>query len=338
LNSRDFSRRRFLTVGSLGLCGVWAGASDILPARLLRGFIEETRRDLLNPTGCPTPHTWDSNTITAAWLGHASVLINFYGVTILTDPVLFGRIGADTPFGTVGPKRLIQPALTPKQLPHVDVVLLSHAHMDHLDPATLRCLPATTKAVTAHSTADLLRDMEFKRPTELRWGQKSRIATANGDVEIEAFEVNHWGSRWKYDKQRGYNGYILSREGKKIIFGGDTAWSDSFAALKSKGPFECAIMPIGAYDPWIFAHCSPEQAVKMANQAGADRFLPIHFNTFPFGREGTSEPLERMDAAIAQERVGWRRVGETFCLAGAASVPGPITHFPAEPRLVTVSA
>jgi L-ascorbate metabolism protein UlaG (beta-lactamase superfamily) len=75
-----------------------------------------------------------------------------------------------------------------------------------------------------------------------------------------------------------------------------------------------AIMPIGAYDPWIFAHCSPEQAVKMADQAGAKHFLPIHFNTFAFGREGTVEPIERMEAAIAAERIGWRKVGETFSL------------------------
>lgn len=298
----------------MGLCGVWAGASDILPARLLRGFIAETRRDLLVPGAAPAPELWNPNTITAAWLGHASVLINFYGVTILTDPVLFNRIGADTPFGTIGPKRLIQPALTPQQLPPVDLVLLSHAHMDHLDPATLRYLPASTRAVTAHSTADLLSDMKFKNPKELAWGDKARVEAANGDIEIEAFEVNHWGARWKYDKQRGYNGYIISREGKKIIFGGDTAWSDTFRAQRSKGPFEMAIMPIGAYDPWIFAHCSPEQAVRMADQAGANFFLPIHFNTFPFGHEGTVEPLERMEAAIESERIGWREVGQTFSL------------------------
>ncbi|HLP75322.1 MAG TPA: MBL fold metallo-hydrolase [Candidatus Paceibacterota bacterium] len=301
-------------MGSLGLCGAWAGASDILPARLLRGFIAESRRNLLSPAAIPNPNLWNSNTITAAWLGHASVLLNFHGVTILTDPALFNRIGADTPAGTIGPKRLIKPALTPGQLPEIDLVLLSHAHMDHLDPATLRWLPAATKAVTAHSTKDLLRDMKFKDQTELSWGQKTSVATANGKVEIEAFEVNHWGARWKYDRQRGYNGYIISREGKKIIFGGDTAWCDSFAGLRGKGPFEMAIMPIGAYDPWIFAHCSPEQAVKMADQAGAKYFLPIHFNTFPFGREGVNEPLERMEAAIDSDRIGWREVGRTFSL------------------------
>ena len=314
MNSRNFSRRRFLTLGSVGLCGAWAGASNILPARLVRGFIEESQRTLLTPAAVPQPELWNPNTITAAWIGHASILINFYGVTILTDPALFDRIGADTPFGTIGPKRLVQPALTAKQLPHIDIVLLSHAHMDHLDPASLRCLPARTHAVTARDMSDLLTDMKFKKPTEISWGERKAITTINGDVEIEGFEVKHWGSRWKYDKARGYNGYILSRNGKKILFGGDTAYTENFAALRTKGPFECAIMPIGAYDPWIFAHCSPEQAVQMANEAGAHHFLPMHFNTLPFGREGMVEPLERMDAAIEAERIGWRSVGQTFCL------------------------
>jgi len=262
----------------------------------------------------PVPELWNPNTITAAWLGHASVFLNFYGVTILTDPALFNRIGADLIYGTVGPRRLVAPALKPAQLPPVDLVLISHAHMDHFDPATLRRLSGPARPITARSTAGLFRSTRLKRPIELGWGDKTRVTTSHGNVEIEAFEVNHWGARWKYDRKRGYNGYILRREGKKIIFGGDTAWTDSFRSLKSKGPFELAMMPIGAYDPWIFAHCSPEQAVRMANDAGARHFLPIHFNTFPFGREGTSEPVERMESAIEPERIGWRDVGQTFCL------------------------
>lgn len=303
-----------MTVGSLGALGIWASASDLLPARLIRGFIAESARGLLNPDATPVPELWNSHTITAAWLGHATVLLNFYGVTILTDPVLFNRIGADTICGTIGPKRLVAPALKPSELPTIDLVLLSHAHMDHLDPATLRRLPNETQAVTAHDTADLLRGTRVKRARELAWGEKARITTRNGELEIKAFEVNHWGARWKYDRQRGYNGYVISREGKKIIFGGDTAWSDSFQSLRREGPFELAMMPIGAYNPWIFAHCSPEQAVKMANRAGAEHFLPMHFNTFPFGREGTSEPIQRLEAAIESQRIGWRGVGQTFSL------------------------
>jgi L-ascorbate metabolism protein UlaG (beta-lactamase superfamily) len=187
--------------------------------------------------------------------------------------------------------------------------------MDHLNSATLRTFSDTTRAVTAASTADLLRDTNFKEPAELAWGDKTVVNTSHGEVEVEAFEVKHWGARWRHDSYRGYNGYILSREGKKIIFGGDTAWTESFRALRSKGPFELAIMPIGAYQPWIQSHCTPEQAVQMANDAGANHFLPVHFKTFIFGREGATEPLERLHAAIDPKRIGWQDIGETFSLS-----------------------
>ena len=134
--------------------------------------------------------------------------------------------------GTIGPKRYIAPALKPSQLPAIDLVLLSHAHMDHMDMATLRALPANSHTIAAHDTTDLLVETRLKKPKSLKWGQSARVSTRHGDVEVTAFEVKHWGARWKVDKYRGYNGYVLEREGKKLIFGGDTAFTKSFENLK----------------------------------------------------------------------------------------------------------
>jgi L-ascorbate metabolism protein UlaG (beta-lactamase superfamily) len=294
------------------MAGLWAGCSDQLGARTVRGLVAETGRPIIKPRFTPSPALWSPNDITAAWLGHSTVLLNFYGLTILTDPVLLPRIGADTCVGTIGPKRLIAPALNPRQLPPIDLVLISHAHMDHLHPPTLRMLPGRPEVVTAHDTADLLPARRVTAPQALKWGDCTVVSTPHGDVEIAAFEVKHWGARWKFDKYRGYNGYIIAREGKRVIFGGDTAWIDSFGSLRNRGPFELAMMPIGAYRPWVCSHCTPEQAVGMANDAGAKHFLPIHFKTFAFGREGPTEPMQRLQAIIEPERIGWREVGETF--------------------------
>lgn len=304
-----------MTIGSLGLAGVWAGYSDQMGARALRGLVAETRRSILTPEYLPSPHEWKPNGTTAAWLGHSTVLVNFYGLTLLTDPVLCKRAGVSTFLGTIGPKRLVAPALKPSELPEIDLVVLSHAHMDHLDFATLRSLRGELRAVSAKGTLDLLQGTPLKKPEALAWGQKTVVKTGKGDIEIQAFEVRHWGARWRVDKHRGYNGYVLSRGGKRIIFGGDTAVTDSFQGLRSRKPYEMAIMPIGAYQPWLCSHCSPEQAVQMANQAGAEHFLPIHFKTFPLGREGTVEPMERLEEAIDPGRIGWRDIGATFVLS-----------------------
>ena len=311
-SSRRISRRRFVAVSSLGVAGGWVGYSDQAGARALRDLVAETHRPVRAPALTPNPARWSSNHITAAWLGHATVWLNFYGFTILTDPVLMPRVGANTCLGTIGPRRLIAPAISPGQLPPIDLVLLSHAHMDHLDFATLRALPGRPQVVMARAMDDLLAGTKLRAHRGLGWGEKVRIISGDKDLEVRAFEVNHWGARWRYDKFRGYNGYVLAREGKRIIFGGDTAWIETFRGLRHQGPFELAIMPIGAYQPWVCSHCTPEQAVRMANDAGAAALLPVHFKTFPFGREGSVEPLERLENALEPERIGWRDIGETF--------------------------
>src|SRR4029077_17994374 len=197
-------------------------------AYLWREAIRESRRPVAPAFAKPNPVEWDDTSLTAAWLGHATVLINFFGVKILTDPVLFPRIGIRLPGFTLGPKRLTAPALKFDELPKVDIILLSHAHFDHFDLRTLHHFDRSTKIITAPRTRDLLRWTRLRDITELHWDQRKSIETATGKIDVVAFPVKHWGARMQHDDYRGYNGYLIERNGRRIILGGDTAMNDSF--------------------------------------------------------------------------------------------------------------
>jgi len=183
-----------------------------------------------------------------------------------------------------------------------------------MDLGTLRSFDRRAFTVTAKSTSDVLADARLKEIHELRWNEQITFKNAKGQLQIEAVEVKHWGQRWPSEIQRGYNGYILRREGKAILFAGDTANTPLFRELRSRGPFEAALMPIGAYRPWIWNHCTPEQALEMANAAGAQYVLPIHHKTFRLSDEPMNEPIQRLETAMSDEpeRLALRRIGETF--------------------------
>ena len=283
---------------------------------LFREWTIESWRPVAPAFAKPTPATWSDAQVTLAWLGHATMVINFFGIKILTDPALFPRIGIRLPGFTIGPKRLTAPALRVDELPRIDLVLLSHAHFDHFDLRTLRCFDENTSVITARGTSDLLRRTRFRKVTELDWGETKSVKTASGEIDVSAFRVNHWGARKQRDTYRGYNGYLLERNGHRIIFAGDTAMTDSFAELRQHGEIDVAIMPIGAYNPWIHAHSSPEQAVEMANAATARFIMPVHHQTFRLSFEPFREPIERFEAALRStpKRIALREIGETFVL------------------------
>src|SRR6266581_4774756 len=139
-------------------------------AHLWREWAIESRRPIAPAFAKPNPAQWNDARVTAAWLGHATVLINFFGIKILTDPALFPRIGIRLPGFTIGPKRLTAPALTFDELPKIDLVLLSHAHFDHLDLRTLRCFDRATRVITSRATRDLLRRKRLGDINEFEWG------------------------------------------------------------------------------------------------------------------------------------------------------------------------
>ncbi|MBV9223634.1 MAG: MBL fold metallo-hydrolase [Acidobacteriaceae bacterium] len=261
----------------------------------------------------PHPKAWPDTGFHAAWLGHTTVLLKVDGFTILTDPVFSTRIGLNLGPVTLGIKRLIEVAAPLSDLPPIDLILLSHAHMDHFDLPSLRSLEnRRTQIITADRTSDLLRTRRYGKVHELRWGKSIHLERAT----VSAFEVAHWGARVRSDVYRGYNGYLIETGRRRIIFGGDTAYTNSFKKLKTSKPVDLAIMPIGAYDPWIHVHCNPEQAWAMANDAGAEYLLPVHHQTFKLSRESRFEPIERVltAAGSAPERICLREIGEEFHL------------------------
>ena len=284
---------------------------------LWREAILKSWRPIASAFAKPNPAEWSNTQITAAWLGHSTVLINFFGVNILTDPVLFSRIGIRVPFlFTVGPKRLTAPALTVDELPRIDIILLSHSHFDHVDWRTLSYFSRSTKVVTAPRTRDLLRRTQLRDVTELPWHERTLLETPAGKIEIVAVPVKHWGARMQRDDYRGYNGYLIRRNDRRILFGGDTAFTGTFAELRQQGPIDLAIFSIAAYNPWIQSHCNPEQAVQMANDAGARFIMPVHHQTFRLSFEPFREPIERFEAALRDQpdRIALREIGETFVL------------------------
>lgn len=313
---------RYLTAGAgTVMTGAgWVTHSKTRAARWMRRLAQDAHRPVQSAPAKPTPNLWSDNNVTLAWLGHSTVLLNFYGIHILTDPALCSRVGISAGLTTLGPKRYIAPALHLRELPRIDVLLLSHAHMDHMDLPTLRCFPSSTFTVSAKATQDVLARARRKQVTELAWNERTVFRAPAGELEIQAVEVKHWGARWPSERPRGYNGYILRREGRSVLFGGDTARTEALARLRSQGPYDVALMPIGAYRPWIWNHCSPEEALAMANAARAQYVLPIHHQTFRLSDEPMNEPIQRLEAALDREpeRLAVRRVGETFILPKTA--------------------
>ena len=258
----------------------------------------------------PDPLSWPSDRITLAWLGHATVLLRVFDTWVITDPVLGRRVGISLGPAQIGVRRLTPPALRVTELPPIDLVLLSHAHFDHLDRPTLRRLPRKAVVVTAPNLGDLL--TRFRDVRELRWGEATRVR----EIDIEATPARHWGARLLRDQHRGWGGFMLTVRGKRILFAGDTANTDLLAPLAGDGPVDLAIMPIGAYNPWITNHCSPEEAWSMAMQLDAAAFLPIHHSTFRLSREPMNEPLARLRTAAGLEssRIVAAELGGTWSL------------------------
>jgi len=260
----------------------------------------------------PTPRSWNADDLTIAYVGHASVLVELGGTRILTDPAFFDRIGVSVGPLTLGPKRVVRAALTPEELPPIDAVVVSHAHLDSLDLPSLRRLTKAPLLVVPARSRDLVETLGFPRVVELDWGER----VGAGGVEIEAIEVDHWGKRWPWERWRGYNGYVFGYGATRVLFASDTAYTDKVGTVGRARGVTVAILGNGAYDPWISNHADPEQVWRMFEESGARYLIPIHWDTFRLGKEPLGDAMRRLLTAAGPQgdRVVIRGIGETWSM------------------------
>jgi L-ascorbate metabolism protein UlaG (beta-lactamase superfamily) len=261
-----------------------------------------TKVEAKEPNQYLDPSTWNDEEVTVGWVGHATILINLYGYRILTDPVFGEKVGVSLGFYQMGMSRHVPPALQLEDIGTVDLILLSHGHMDHFDlPSLRRIANEKTKVITAKGTAGLLQRLPFAEVQEL--GGKDSIMI-DEDVNIQAVPVRHWGNRFPWNTSYGYTGYLIERNNTRIFFPGDTAYTADFTWLREKGEIDLVFMPIGAYSPDAFQrhHCTPEQAWQMFLDTGAEWLIPIHWDTFVLSQEPVDEPLQRLLKAAGEEK------------------------------------
>jgi N-acyl-phosphatidylethanolamine-hydrolysing phospholipase D len=246
-----------------------------------------------------TPRAPESR-ITVTWVGHASLLLQLGGLNILTDPMWSDRA---SPASFAGPRRWVAPGIEFGDLPPLDIILESHNHYDHLDDHTVRRLASSQPSATWLVPLGLApfirkRGVPGGAVIELDWWQTHDIRS----VSAGCTPAQHFSSRSIGDRgDTLWCGWALSTKAGRVFFAGDTGYHPDFAAIGERfGPFDVALLPIGAYEPrWFmrYLHMNPEEAVAAFRALGAHTMVPIHWGTFKLTDEAMDEPPVRARAA-----------------------------------------
>ncbi|MEI7533926.1 MAG: MBL fold metallo-hydrolase [Verrucomicrobiae bacterium] len=231
--------------------------------------------------------------VAITWIGHASFLIQFDDLNVLVDPNFANWLFLM--------KRLKRSGLRVQDLPPIDLVLLTHAHFDHFHKPTLRKLPSTKIGVMPWGVGDLAKKLGFARIVELDWWE----SFSQGDWKVTFTPSKHWGARTLHDHHRGYGGFVLEHQGRKIYHAGDSAYFEGFAEIGEKLRPEIALLPIGAYHPESFrkVHMGPDEAVQAFKDLRAKVLVPMHYGTFKLSFEDMAEPPRWLKEIAAQQKL-----------------------------------
>jgi len=232
----------------------------------------------------------------ATWIGWSTVLVEIDGRRVLTDPIWSERCSPST---LLGPKRFHAPPIALSELPHIDVVVISHDHYDHLDMPTVRTLGArgTHFAVPLGIGANLERwGIAAKQIHELDWNESIDI---NG-LSITATPARHYSGRNpRHPRETLWASWVVKGPQHRFFFSGDTGYTDQFRAIGAQhGPFDLTLIKIGASDPtWSDIHMTPEEAVQTNLDVRGRVMLPVHWATFNLGFHAWRDPADRAVAA-----------------------------------------
>ena len=302
----------------------------IRPSASRLGFILKLIGKSLRPaTGEQhKPVLVDPSDLGVTFIGHASFLLQVGGLNILVDPVFA--------YWLILVHRLRRPGVRIQDLPPIDAVLLTHAHMDHLNFPSLRKIIRHTRRITGKApiaviperVEDLVAGLGFSDVRSLDWWQSTSV----GGVEITMTPAQHWGARVIRDVHRRYGGYVLRHGPHSVYHSGDTGYFPIFDEIRRRLAPQTALLPIGAYSPhgFLHVHMAPEDAVRAFLELDARHFVPMHYGTFRLSAEPMEEPLPRLlnaakDAGIASA-VDALREGETRIISSHQHTS--VSHLP----------
>jgi len=258
------------------------------------------------------------NSIT--WLGHATFLIRINGMTILTDPFLTEYA---SPLWHFGSRRYVQPGVSLKNLPPIDMIVVSHNHFDHLDAETIESLQGKENihVFVPLGLKPFFKDRDYLNVEELDWNEHFSYA----GIELTALPAVHFSGRGLNDKNKTlWCAWSISSQSGKVFFSGDTSYSPTiFKTIgKENGPYDLAIVSIGAYKTRKYgpsSHLTPEEAVKVAMETKSDVAVAMHWGTIELSDEPPWEPPVRFkkaarDNGISSDQTWVMKIGETRVL------------------------